>query len=208
MLAFEIVLERLILAFILSLIFGLERQFRKKPVGFGTFTFVSVGSCALALAAISIMPENPLPLLSGIITGIGFLGAGSLIRHQDKIFGATTAAAIWAIAAAGMLLGLGMISLGVIFYMMIFMIILMDYLFEIIGFGHYFNEVIITVKEPAIMEQISRLLPKESKCTHYQIDNKNMEHKYYFTVNSSRKKLLRFLEKIRSIDGVLHIYFE
>ncbi len=208
MLAFEIVLERLILAFILSLIFGLERQFRKKPVGFGTFTFVSVGSCALALAAISIAPESPLPLLSGIITGIGFLGAGSLIRHQDKIFGATTAASIWAVAAAGMLLGLGLVSLGVAFYIMIFSIILMDYLFEIIGFGHYFNDVIITVQEQAVMAHISSALPKGSRCTHFQIDNKNSEYKYYFTVSASRRKLLRFLNKIRNIEGVTHIYFE
>ena len=208
MLTFEIMLERLFIALFLSLLFGLERQIRKKPVGFGTFAFVSIGSCSLALVALSINPENPLPLLSGIITGIGFLGAGSLIKHQDKVFGATTAAAIWAVAAAGIAIGLGMISLGIVFYLMVFCIILLDYLFEIIGFGHYNTDIMLTVDNPAVITALWHTFPKGSKCTHYTIDNKTNEHKYYFIVSATRKKLLKFLAKVRKAEGVKSLHFE
>ena len=208
MLAFDVMLERLIIALVLSLLFGLERQIRKKPVGFGTFAFVSIGSCILAIVALSFSDTTPLPLLSGIITGIGFLGAGSLIKHQDKVFGATTAASIWSVAAAGIAIGLGMISLGIVFYIMIFCIILMDYFFEIIGFGHYNTDIMICVENPAVMSALVPLFPRGSKCTHYTIDNKNNENKYYFIVSSPRKKLLKLLSKLRKAKGVVSVHFE
>jgi putative Mg2+ transporter-C (MgtC) family protein len=66
---------RLLLGFSLAFAVGLERQLRRKPVGFGTFTFVATGACALAIMALDIEETNPLPLLGGVITGIGFLGA-------------------------------------------------------------------------------------------------------------------------------------
>ena len=63
----------------LALVFGLARQRRGKPIGFGTFIFVSVGSCSLAVVALQLSPANPLPLLGAVVTGIGFRGAGALI---------------------------------------------------------------------------------------------------------------------------------
>jgi len=84
----SIILLRLTITFALSLIFGYERQRSHKPIGFGTFIFVSLGSCGLALTA-TILNDNPLPLLGSIVTGIGFLGAGALIKTNEKTFGLT-----------------------------------------------------------------------------------------------------------------------
>src|SRR2546428_13706698 len=75
------------------------------PVGFGTFIFVSTGAAALAILAIDLEADNPLTLLGGVITGIGFLGAGALIRANDRVFGFTTAALVWAMAALGVAAG-------------------------------------------------------------------------------------------------------
>src|SRR5207249_9333948 len=69
---------RLVIVFLLAFGIGLERQLRRKPVGFGTFVFVSTGACALAILSVDLEDQNPLPLLGGVITGIGFLGAGAL----------------------------------------------------------------------------------------------------------------------------------
>jgi putative Mg2+ transporter-C (MgtC) family protein len=107
---FEI-LPRFIITFVFSVIFGLERQRAHKPVGFGAFTFVAVGSCALSITAINLYPDNPLSLLGAIVTGIGFLGAGALIKTTDKIFGFTSAAAVWLFAIFGLVVGVGNISL-------------------------------------------------------------------------------------------------
>ena len=74
---------RLLLVFALAFGIGLERQIRRKPVGFGTFIFVSTGAAALSILAIDLEGDNPLPLLGGVITDIGFLGAGALIRAND-----------------------------------------------------------------------------------------------------------------------------
>src|SRR5438874_10643253 len=102
---------RLLIVFLLAFGIGLERQLRRKPVGFGTFIFVSTGACALTLLAIDIADSNPLPLLGGVITGIGFLGAGALIRSNDRVFGFTTAASVWAMAALGVAGGAGLLYL-------------------------------------------------------------------------------------------------
>src|SRR5256712_8491772 len=93
----EVVL-RLLFVFGLAFSVGLERQLHRKPVGLGTFIFVSMGAATLAILAITLEEDNPLPLLGGVITGIGFLGAGALIRSHDRGFGFTTAAVVLAIA--------------------------------------------------------------------------------------------------------------
>jgi len=136
MISNELIL-RFIAIFSLSLLFGIERQKAHKPVGFGTYIFVSVGSCALAMAALILNPENPLPLLSGIVTGIGFLGAGALIKTTDKIYGFTTAASIWVFAIFGLLLGIGQYVLAGGVYGFIWIVILIDRYFESKGFGSY-----------------------------------------------------------------------
>ena len=85
------IIFRFVLAFVLALLFGFNRQKAHKPTGFVTYIFVAIGSCALSMAAI-LISENPLPLLAAIVTGIGFLGAGALIKTSDKVFGFTSAA--------------------------------------------------------------------------------------------------------------------
>src|SRR3989440_5288868 len=102
----EVVL-RLLFVFGLAFSVGLERQLHRKPVGLGTFIFVSMGAATLAILAITLEEDNPLPLLGGVITGIGFLGAGALIRSNDRVFGFTTAALVWAMAALGVAAGAG-----------------------------------------------------------------------------------------------------
>src|SRR3989338_10867028 len=98
---------RLALVLIGSLIFGLIRQKLHKPISFGTFTFVALGSCALALTSLVVPDANPILLLGSIVTGIGFLGAGALIRTPDKTSGFTSAASIWLFAIFRAVVGLG-----------------------------------------------------------------------------------------------------
>jgi putative Mg2+ transporter-C (MgtC) family protein len=136
---------RLGLTFLFSLLFGVSRQYLHKPVGFGTFIFVSVGSCALAITALNLNPDNPLPLLSAIVTGIGFLGAGALIKPTaDKIFGFTNAASIWLFAVFGMVIGVGEYALAAIIYLMVIVSIVLDLCLENIGLGSYQRKLYLT----------------------------------------------------------------
>src|SRR6266566_5665832 len=150
---------RLLLVFALAFAVGLERQVRRKPVGFGTFIFVSTGAATLTLLAITIEEENPLPLLGGVITGIGFLGAGALIRSNDRVFGFTTAALVWAMAALGVAGGAGLLYLVFVDYAIVWAVILSDRMLESNGFGSHAKVVHMTIANPITAEDLDRILP-------------------------------------------------
>ncbi len=139
-------LLRLAATFVLSSLYGVARQFTHKPIGFGTFTFVATGSCALAIAALHISPNNPLPLLGAIVTGIGFLGAGALIRTGEKVAGFTSAALIWIFAVFGLTIGAGQYELGGTVYVMIWLVTLYDRTLERRGIGAYYRKISITTR--------------------------------------------------------------
>lgn len=162
---------RLLIIFLLSLSIGLERQIRRKPVGFGTFTFVASGSCILALLALDLVEANPLPLLGGVITGIGFLGAGALIRHQDRVFGFTTAALIWAMAAMGIATGTGHFEMTITLYMLVWAVIVVDRQLEARGWGSHAKVLRLTLANPVPLGEMGSYFPgKESHLERVEFD--------------------------------------
>ncbi len=97
---------RIALAALLGFIIGWEREVRGHPAGARTFALVSAGSAALTAIAFDAFPATAEKLIAGIVTGIGFLGAGVVLRENSgHVRGLTTAAAIWAISAIGVLAG-------------------------------------------------------------------------------------------------------
>lgn len=116
--AFFPVLVKLITAFILGGLLGLERESKGKPVGFTTCVIISVISCLLTVVSIQSaeyyagisdnIRSDPMRLAAQIISGIGFLGAGVIMhRSDDAISGLTTAAIVWASAGIGIASGNG-----------------------------------------------------------------------------------------------------
>jgi uncharacterized membrane protein YhiD involved in acid resistance len=157
-------LFRLLLTFVLSFLFGLARQRAHKPIGFGTFTLVATGACGLSITALTITRDNPLPLLNAIITGIGFLGAGALVRTSEKIFGFTSATSIWLFAVIGLVVGIGEYLLGMALYAIAWIVILADYFLAHHGVGSYQHKIVITTSRligesevDAIMSRATRL---------------------------------------------------
>ena len=158
----EIVL-RFILVFALSFIYGYERQRNHKPVGFGTFILVAIGSCALAILASEMDFSYSISLLGAIVTGIGFLGAGALIKTSDKVFGFTTAASIWIFAIFGMIMGLGKYKEGFIIYAAIWITILFDKHLEDHAIGSYRKRLTIECDVFVNKDDIANILAKYSK---------------------------------------------
>jgi len=107
--AWEVMVARLLMAAAAGAIVGVERERRDHAAGFRTLLLVSVGACLFTLVSIVVAGEvyDPGRIAAGIITGIGFLGAGAIIRHGGSVQGLTTAASIWAVSAVGMAAGLG-----------------------------------------------------------------------------------------------------
>ncbi|OGO79972.1 MAG: hypothetical protein A3K41_09730 [Chloroflexi bacterium RIFOXYD12_FULL_57_15] len=90
---------------------GLEREVQYKAAGFRTIILITLGSTLYTLFSISIEPDpSPSRIASNIVTGIGFLGAGTILREGGRIGGLTTAATIWLAAALGMGIGAGEID--------------------------------------------------------------------------------------------------
>lgn len=171
-----IIILRLILTFIMASIFGLERQRSHKPIGFGTFIFVSVGSCALAMIAMDVDSTNPFTLLGAIVTGIGFLGAGALIRTTDKIFGFTTAASIWLFAILGLIIGLGEYQIGLNLYVIIWMVILFDQILAKKGIGSYQQKIVVSTNKIIDESEIINVL-KENGVKKYKLMNLEINKK-------------------------------
>jgi putative Mg2+ transporter-C (MgtC) family protein len=100
---------RLVAAFVAGAILGLDREHRERPAGLRTHVLVSLTTC-LAVLAVMVAPGdpgNPGRVAQGLVTGIGFLGAGTIIRYGVTVRGLTTAATVWSAAAIGVALGFG-----------------------------------------------------------------------------------------------------
>lgn len=110
---------KILLALMLGALLGTERTLAHKHVGIRTFGLVSMGACIFVVAALDMLPtlnevSSPdlLRVVSGVVTGVGFLGAGVIIFRENSVQGITTAAGIWIAAAIGVIVGLGFYSLA------------------------------------------------------------------------------------------------
>ncbi|MBQ4494020.1 MAG: MgtC/SapB family protein [Elusimicrobiaceae bacterium] len=112
----EIIL-RILIALLFGGVIGLERQYHDKPAGFATNTLICVGSAVFALLSVLsayYLGGDPARIAAQIVAGVGFLGAGSILRDGNKISGLTTAAGIWLVAAVGMAVGYGQYFIGAV----------------------------------------------------------------------------------------------
>lgn len=107
------IIVRIFLAMLLGGCIGIEREKSKRPAGFRTHILVCVGSCMTALIGLFVWHEmgnmsDPLRISAQVISGIGFLGVGTiLVKEHDHITGLTTAAGLWTTASIGIACGFG-----------------------------------------------------------------------------------------------------
>lgn len=104
-----VIILRLSLSLVFGLIIGIERQWHHKNAGLKTNTLVAVGSTAFAMVSEhGFGPNsNPAQIAAGVVTGIGFLGAGVIMRRGGSVQGINTAATLWATASMGLAVGCG-----------------------------------------------------------------------------------------------------
>lgn len=118
LLDYELIISRLLLALLAGGLIGLERAFHGREAGFRTHTLVCISSSLLMLLMVyqwQLVPQqyldtvrtDPTRMAQGIMTGIGFLGAGVIIKEGLTVRGLTTAASIWMTSAIGIVIGMG-----------------------------------------------------------------------------------------------------
>lgn len=98
---------RLAIAAAASALIGYEREKTRHAAGLRTHMLVCIGSTLITLTSLEMFPNDPARVAAGIVTGIGFLGAGTIFRDKNNVRGLTTAASIWAVAGVGLALGAG-----------------------------------------------------------------------------------------------------
>ena len=104
------ILLRLLVSVLLGGLVGLERRYHGKTAGFMTNTLICVGSAVFAIMSIysaKFYGGDPVRIAAQVVAGVGFLGAGSILRDGNKVSGLTTAAGIWVVAAIGVAAGFG-----------------------------------------------------------------------------------------------------
>jgi putative Mg2+ transporter-C (MgtC) family protein len=99
---------RIVLAVVVGGLIGIEREFRDKAAGFRTIIFICIGATLFTLLSVKLAGSGePTRIAANIVSGVGFLGAGVILREGGRVTGLTTAATIWLTAALGMGLGSG-----------------------------------------------------------------------------------------------------
>ena len=101
-------LLRIGLCLVLGAAIGVERELRNKPAGISTNCFVMAGACLFTFISQSIDPNSPARIAAQVVSGVGFLGAGMILKSESNtIKNLTTAASVWFAAGIGMVIGYG-----------------------------------------------------------------------------------------------------
>ena len=126
MITWQEIVFRLLLAAFISGIIGIEREISNRPAGFRTHMLVTLGATLIMLISVDVFADSdPGRLAAQVVSGIGFLGAGTIMRTGNNIVGLTTAASLWVCAGIGLAIGAGY-YVGAITTTVIILIILMS----------------------------------------------------------------------------------
>ena len=114
MLADKIVVFRLVLAAILGGLIGAERELNKRPAGLRTHILVTTGSALMMVVSLENLSGDKFRIAAQVVSGIGFLGAGTIMQKDNEVDGLTTAASIWISAGIGLAVGFGYYIPGIV----------------------------------------------------------------------------------------------
>lgn len=134
---YEIII-RLLIALSLGALVGFERSLKKRPAGIRTHMLVSLGAAVFTTIGLALEP-NTSRIAEAIVAGIGFLGAGAIIAQGGQLRGITSAATLWAVAALGLVVGVGDYLLALLIAILIFGTLQIDKIKKFSEHGTYFD---------------------------------------------------------------------
>ena len=196
MITYEFVL-RLFVAAILGGVIGLEREYRAKEAGFRTHFLVALGSGLFmilsqfgfddVLGHYELVSLDPSRIASQVVTGIGFIGAGTIIFQKHVVRGLTTAAGLWVTSAIGMTAGAGMYVLSIATTVLVLLCLEALY-FILQHFGtRNITVTFSTPKEENIQLVLQRLRDKEIIIDSYEMKRKDTSSGHYYVVTMEMK---------------------
>ncbi|CEI81532.1 methyltransferase [Oceanobacillus oncorhynchi subsp. incaldanensis] len=216
---FGVIVLRLFIALLLSGLIGFEREINNHSAGFRTHILVGVGSCLMMILSIfgfiTFMNQydniqfDPARIPSYVISGIGFLGAGTIIVYGGTIKGLTTAASIWAVAGIGLVIGAGMYSVAIVTTLIILISLIffnrMEHFFPRFTTSNFIE--LIASEEFEIHEAVKSV--EKNGFTIKQVEIKLLEGNrrriHIWTNMKKDNKLIYLFDEISKLPGVVNI---
>jgi putative Mg2+ transporter-C (MgtC) family protein len=218
-------LLRLLLSCLFGGLIGLEREVHGRPAGFRTHLLVSLGACLFVLTSIQFYQQygnlsgigpvgvDPGRVAAQVVTGIGFLGAGAIIRERASIRGLTTAACLWVAAALGVACGVGLYVMAtVVTLMAILSLLLLKKVESRLNRDAYVS---LRVWSSDVEGQLARFEEIITACRMRVINitiEKNVENREiaisFFIQHSTRELASQLVDSLASVAGVKKVRLE
>ena len=215
------VLGRLVLAAVLSGAIGFEREFHGRAAGFRTHILLCVGSTLVMLTSMHIfdlysskISPDPARIAAGVITGIGFLGAGTIMHAKSAVRGLTTAASLWVVAGIGLAVGSGFYFGSIVTTVLtIVTLMLFSRLEHTMIRKDWYKTIVVETKEgvdqlKAIRELIA---DRKSEITDFDIDKSRDGTNMVLKVGLKLYQLRtadQLIDDLAHLDGVKHVKWE
>jgi putative Mg2+ transporter-C (MgtC) family protein len=217
----ETALVRILFSFLVGTIIGIEREAHNQPAGLRTHILISVGATLVMLLSIyipqtytSFQNGDPGRIAAQVVSGIGFLGAGAILRFGFDVKGLTTAASIWTVAALGLTAGAGMYMVTifgvlVVLFALTIMVVLEKQIFK----ERFLKKIELQVKKKnSDIKYFLNLFHEMDVRVNSSGFERNVSESYdklTFIVGVTRKTDIRaFAEKIESCEGVISVSIE
>ncbi len=208
-------IAKIFIAILCGGIIGFERELKDKPAGLRTNILVSTGSCLFVifgLHAARLYDEEAGRIIGPIITGIGFLGAGTIIRAKGSVRGLTSAATIWVVAGAGMLVGLSqfLFALTISLVVLVILLILPKAEEAISQIGVTDLEYVITTKPTKYAIRKTEYVLKTLPVNYFRFNVTKEEDTYIirFFAHGRQSELFRLIPALIDLPEVLKAKME
>ena len=196
---------------------GLEREKSNQFAGFRTHILVADGSCITSITAVQLFISyssysnmDPARLPAQVLSGIGFIGAGAILKNSSGITGLTTAAGIWATACIGIAIGYGQYLLGIVAWVLEMITLLSLKRIDKLFFKKSSCNLYLTISSLDAITTTFAIL-KECKISIKNFDVNSKGGQIWtakYSISYDRRILIKEIERrIRDVDGVLDLYF-
>lgn len=217
MITLEEILLRLLVASVLGGLIGYERERDAQPAGLRTHMILVMGSCLAMILSVNIGLEygsDPTRIAAQVIPGVGFLGAGAIMRYGFNVKGLTTATSLWSMAIVGLAIGYGYYIVGIVAtLLMLFMLTMVNFVENRFIRTNVVRNFIIDINdEPGIIREVRKTIQSFSQkpikfSIQKSIKSQRMRLEFIATIPRG-EKMESLLETITAIGGVRSIKIE
>ncbi len=210
------VLMRAGTAILCGALIGIERERRGKPAGFRTNTLICLGSAIYMLTSellftrMGITNTDPTRVAAQIVTGIGFLGAGTIIQSRGTVSGLTSAATIWVVAGIGLVIGAGFPLIGILctLFVLMTLILLIKIEPKLLGKCEFISSTVVFTDNGAQTKTVVAALLMEHDIDFSKLDITKIDShtsKFHLTYCDKHPSHHRFLSELLHIPGIIEL---